>query len=85
MREQTLGEFLRETRVQRKITLDDIESQTGISSHYLLALELDQFKIIPQILIVLQNKLKRNYIKDDKTINRLYFLQKLMILRQTIR
>lgn len=48
MREQTLGEFLRETRVQRKITLDDIESQTGISSHYLLALELDQFKIIPE-------------------------------------
>ncbi|CAM4294310.1 hypothetical protein AT575_09810 [Streptococcus penaeicida] len=48
MREQTLGDFLRESRVSQKITLDEIENKTGISSHYLLALELDQFKIIPE-------------------------------------
>lgn len=48
MREQTLGDFLRESRVGQKITLDEIENKTGISSHYLLALELDQFKIIPE-------------------------------------
>ncbi|VTS47738.1 membrane protein [Streptococcus porcinus] len=48
MRNQTLGEFLRESRVNRKVTLDEIEDKTGISSHYLLAMELDQFKIIPE-------------------------------------
>ncbi|MGT2933630.1 helix-turn-helix domain-containing protein [Streptococcus catagoni] len=48
MREQSLGELLREARVRRQITLDDIENSTGISSHYLLAMELDQFKIIPE-------------------------------------
>ncbi|RLU48736.1 helix-turn-helix domain-containing protein [Streptococcus iniae] len=47
MRDKSLGELLREARVSKKITLDEIESKTGISSHYLLAMELDQFKIIP--------------------------------------
>ncbi|HEK9955190.1 TPA: helix-turn-helix domain-containing protein [Streptococcus equi subsp. zooepidemicus] len=48
MRETSLGELLRETRVGKNITLDEIEAKTGISSHYLLAMELDQFKIIPE-------------------------------------
>lgn len=48
MSEKSLGEVLRESRVGKNITLDDIESKTGISSHYLLAMELDQFKIIPE-------------------------------------
>lgn len=48
MRDKSLGELLREARVSKKITLDEIESKTGISSHYLLAMELDQFKIIPE-------------------------------------
>ncbi|HEQ9698772.1 TPA: helix-turn-helix domain-containing protein [Streptococcus pyogenes] len=48
MSEKSLGEVLRESRVGKNITLDDIELKTGISSHYLLAMELDQFKIIPE-------------------------------------
>ncbi|MGT2887848.1 helix-turn-helix domain-containing protein [Streptococcus didelphis] len=48
MRDKTLGELLRETRVSKNITLDEIENSTGISSHYLLAMELDQFRIIPE-------------------------------------
>ncbi|MGT2934980.1 helix-turn-helix domain-containing protein [Streptococcus castoreus] len=48
MSEKSLGEVLREARVGKNITLDDIESKTGISSHYLLAMELDQFKIVPE-------------------------------------
>ncbi|EIQ82975.1 UNVERIFIED_CONTAM: helix-turn-helix domain-containing protein [Streptococcus canis] len=48
MSDKSLGEVLRESRVGKNITLDDIESKTGISSHYLLAMELDQFKIIPE-------------------------------------
>lgn len=47
MRKQSLGEVLREARVTKKISLDEMEESTGISSHYLLAMELDQFKIIP--------------------------------------
>ncbi|WP_159560134.1 helix-turn-helix domain-containing protein [Streptococcus halichoeri] len=47
MRNYSLGDLLRETRVSKQITLDDLERKTGISSHYLLAMELNQFKIIP--------------------------------------
>ncbi|HER2874953.1 TPA: helix-turn-helix domain-containing protein, partial [Streptococcus pyogenes] len=38
MSEKSLGEVLRESRVGKNITLDDIELKTGISSHYLLAM-----------------------------------------------
>ncbi|KHD44599.1 helix-turn-helix domain-containing protein [Streptococcus hongkongensis] len=48
MREKSLGEILRKSRVGKNITLDDIENISGISSHYLLAMELDQYKIIPE-------------------------------------
>ncbi|WEM60632.1 helix-turn-helix domain-containing protein [Streptococcus parauberis] len=43
-----LGEILRESRIEKNITLDYIETKSGISSHYLLAMELDQYKIIPE-------------------------------------
>lgn len=48
MRDKSLGEILRESRIEKNITLDYIETKSGISSHYLLAMELDQYKIIPE-------------------------------------
>ncbi|MGT2960033.1 helix-turn-helix domain-containing protein [Streptococcus caballi] len=46
MKSKTVGELLRETRVQKNLTLGDVEKATKIPTHHLLALELDQFKII---------------------------------------
>ncbi|EHJ55765.1 hypothetical protein HMPREF9318_00888 [Streptococcus urinalis FB127-CNA-2] len=48
MKEKSLGQILREARIRNRISLDDLEKETGISSHYLLAIELDQFKIVPE-------------------------------------
>ena len=47
MVEKTIGDLLRENRVKSHLTLSDIEERSGIPSHYLLALELDQFTILP--------------------------------------
>lgn len=48
MREQTIGEILREARVAKHLTLEDVEEKAAIPSPYLLALELEQFKLIPK-------------------------------------
>lgn len=48
MSEINMGDLLREARVQKKLSLEDIEKQTKIPQHYLLAMELDQFNILPQ-------------------------------------
>ena len=48
MSEINMGVLLREARVQKKLSLEDIEKQTKIPQHYLLAMELDQFNILPQ-------------------------------------
>ncbi|MCY7202873.1 helix-turn-helix domain-containing protein [Streptococcus gallolyticus subsp. gallolyticus] len=47
MREQTIGEILREARVAKHLTLEEVEEKTAIPSPHLLALELEQFKLIP--------------------------------------
>lgn len=48
MREQTIGEILREARVAKHLTLEEVEEKTAIPSSHLLALELEQFKLIPK-------------------------------------
>lgn len=48
MREQTIGDILREGRVAKHLTLEEVEELTTIPSPYLLALELEQFKLIPK-------------------------------------
>ena len=48
MREQTIGEILREARVAKHLTLEEVEEKTAIPSPQLLALELEQFKLIPK-------------------------------------
>ncbi len=48
MRETTIGELLRESRVKNHLSLDEIEEKTGIPSHHILALELDQFNLISE-------------------------------------
>lgn len=76
MRETSLGNLLRETRVGKHITLDDIESNTGISSHYLLAMELDQFKIIPEEKFYTFLKQYADIVDlDFDSLSRLYQLQ----------
>ena len=47
MSDKTIGETLRDARVRQGLTLEDIERKTDIPSHHLLALELDQFYLIP--------------------------------------
>lgn len=48
MRKQTIGEILREARVAKHLTLEEVEEKTAIPSPHLLALELEQFKLIPK-------------------------------------
>ncbi|MFC5630663.1 MULTISPECIES: helix-turn-helix domain-containing protein [Streptococcus] len=47
MNGKMIGDILREARLAKQFQLTDIEHQTGIASHHLLALELDQFGLIP--------------------------------------
>ena len=48
MREQMIGEILREARVAKHLTLEEVEEKTAIPSPHLLALEFEQFKLIPK-------------------------------------
>ena len=48
MKEQTIGDILRESRVAQHLTLEEVEEKTSNSSSYLLALELEQFQLIPE-------------------------------------
>ncbi|MCM8851926.1 helix-turn-helix domain-containing protein, partial [Cutibacterium acnes] len=48
MKEQTIGDILRESRVAQHLTLEEVEEKTSISSSYLLAFELEQFQLITE-------------------------------------
>lgn len=48
MRKKLIGDTLRDGRVKKHLTLDELEGKTNIPSHHLLALELEQFKLIPE-------------------------------------
>lgn len=45
---QSVGESLRQARVRKGLSIPDVEKLTGIDSHILLAMELDQFDLIPE-------------------------------------
>lgn len=47
MNGKMIGDILREARLSKQLQLTDIESRTGIEVHHLLALELDQFSLVP--------------------------------------
>ncbi|MGT2802232.1 helix-turn-helix domain-containing protein [Streptococcus henryi] len=48
MSDLSIGNLLREARVQKQLTLEDVASLSKVPQHYLLAMELDQFGIIPK-------------------------------------
>lgn len=60
MRKKSLGETLREARVEKEFSLYDVETSSGIEAQYLLALEMDQLKAIPEEL---QRKSVEQYAK----------------------
>lgn len=45
---KTVGDLLREARNKKGLALQEIERQTGIGTHHLLAIELDQFSLIDE-------------------------------------
>jgi cytoskeletal protein RodZ len=45
---KTVGDRLREARTKKGLALQTIAKETGISDHHLLAIELDQFSLIPE-------------------------------------
>lgn len=47
MNGKMVGDVLREARLAKQLQLTDIESMTGIAVQHLLALELDQFALVP--------------------------------------
>lgn len=44
---KTVGDRLREARTKKGLALQTIAKETGISDHHLLAIELDQFSLVP--------------------------------------
>lgn len=42
-----IGDILRDARIKEKLSFDDVVEKTGIPPHYLLAMELDQLKLLP--------------------------------------
>lgn len=47
MNGKMIGDILREARLGKQLQLTDIEKETGIEVQHLLALELDQFSLVP--------------------------------------
>lgn len=48
MREESIGERLRQARVAKGYDLEDVAQLSEVPTHYLLAMEMDQFKLLPQ-------------------------------------
>ncbi len=44
---QTVGEILRKTREEKKISLDEVEKEVKVKKEYLLALESDDYQSLP--------------------------------------
>jgi cytoskeletal protein RodZ len=49
---KTVGEILRNTRLQQNLTIEDISVKTKIQTPYLEALEKDNFKVLPTLTFV---------------------------------
>lgn len=47
MREESIGERLRAARVAKGYDLEQVVEESGVPAHYLLAMEMDQFKLLP--------------------------------------
>ncbi|MGT2907612.1 helix-turn-helix domain-containing protein [Streptococcus dentiloxodontae] len=60
MKEKTIGDRLREARVAKQLSLYDVEALSKIEVQYLLALEMDQVKILPKEL---REKAVKDYAK----------------------
>ncbi|MGT2949503.1 helix-turn-helix domain-containing protein [Streptococcus devriesei] len=43
-----IGDILRDARIEKKLSFDDVVDKTGIAPHYILAMELDQLKLLPE-------------------------------------
>lgn len=43
-----IGDILRDARIEKKLSFDDVVDKTGIGPHYILAMELDQLKLLPE-------------------------------------
>ncbi|MCB4995638.1 helix-turn-helix domain-containing protein [Streptococcus mutans] len=43
-----IGDTLRDARIEKKLSFDDVVDKTGIAPHYILAMELDQLKLLPE-------------------------------------
>ncbi|EHJ53002.1 helix-turn-helix domain-containing protein [Streptococcus macacae] len=43
-----IGELLRDARIEKRLSFDDVVEKTGIAPHYILAMELDQLKLLPE-------------------------------------
>lgn len=48
MREASIGELLRQARTKKGYDLEKTAELSGVPRHYLLAMEMDQFKLLPQ-------------------------------------
>ncbi|TWT11077.1 RodZ family helix-turn-helix domain-containing protein [Streptococcus sp. sy004] len=48
MREASIGELLRQARTKKGYDLEQIAELSEVPRHYLLAMEMDQFKLLPQ-------------------------------------
>ncbi|MGT2926440.1 helix-turn-helix domain-containing protein [Streptococcus cuniculipharyngis] len=48
MREESIGERLRQARVAKGYSLEETASISDVPTHYLLAMEMDQFKLLPK-------------------------------------
>ncbi|TWT14390.1 helix-turn-helix transcriptional regulator [Streptococcus sp. sy010] len=48
MREASIGELLRQARTKKGYDLEQIAELSKVPRHYLLAMEMDQFKLLPQ-------------------------------------
>ena len=76
MRQKTPGENLREARVKKGLSLYDVESKSGIEAQYLLAIEMDQLKVLPKEI---QKKAFSQYAKlVDLDAEHLYQEQQLL-------
>ena len=47
MKRYSLGEQLRAARIKKELSLYDVEKVSGVEAQYLLAMEMDQLKALP--------------------------------------
>lgn len=48
---QTVGQLLKKTREEKLLTLDEVEKKTKIRMRYLVALEADDYRVLPSAIV----------------------------------